>query len=164
MEPIHEETILFTAFLALAGWVFYLFFRRYQIRSQARLQRNEAVNKLLEKFSSAQEFVDFLETEKGRKFFEDPLPEQIHPMRRVFGTTQAAVILIFISFAFFAHANLLRNQNDLNWIGQRNDDIFHGMLCFCIGAALICFASISQSLARKWGLLDEDKKKTSITR
>jgi len=154
MEPIHEETILFTALLALVGWVLYLFFRRYQVRAQARLQRNEAVNKLLEKFSSAQEFVDFLETEKGRKFFDDPLPDRVHPMRRVFTSIQAAILSIFLSGAFFIHAHLLVQENDLNWIRHRNEDLFHGFLLLGVGLSLIVFALISQWLAAKWGILE----------
>ena len=61
------DLVLVPTVLLLVGWTLYLLFRRYQVTTQARLQRVESFNKLIEKFGTAKEFTDFIQTEEGKK-------------------------------------------------------------------------------------------------
>src|SRR5712671_6589661 len=105
MDVIHEETILAVAAIALAGWIVWLFFRRYQLATQARLQRTESFNRLIEKFGSAKEFAEFAQSEEGKKLLADPVTPNPNPLSKVLRYLQAGILFILIGVAYFINAS-----------------------------------------------------------
>lgn len=159
MNEMAQETIIFVALVALIGWVLWLLFRRHQINAQARLQRIDSFNRLLEKFGSAKEFVDFAHTDQGRKFLEDPLPKPANPMRGVLRFLQIGIILIALSYGFFMNSSRLKDYTDINYVRQAMDFKYWGTLLLALGAGLILVAGISSVIAKKWHLLKENSSK-----
>ena len=158
VNRIHEETYMFLGVLLLVGWVIYLVFRRYQVISEARTKRAEAFNKLVEKFSSAQEFSAFLETENGKKFIEDPIPAPGHPYGKVLRYIQAGILSLLIGFAYWINASRI-NSTDPNYIHQMMDSNYWGTLAVFLGIGLLVVAGITFVLTRHWHLGNGSSRK-----
>lgn len=157
---IHEETYMFIAMVLLAGWVLWLLFRRYQMNTQARLQRTEAFNKLIEKFGTSAEFVEFLKTEQGKKFLEDPLPQHANPKKIVLRFVQMGVVLIAVGAAFMIKWNQLQEfvatqptPVDINWINEMMDYLYFTMLSAALSVAMFVLAAITYFFS-KWMITD----------
>ncbi len=157
-EHIHEETFMFLGVLLLVGWVIYLVFRRYQVISEARMKRAETFNKLVEKFSSAQEFSDFLQTENGRKFIEDPLPSPSHPYGKVLRYLQAGILSLLIGFAYWINAGRI-DPHDPTYITQIRDSNYWGTLAVFLGIGLLVVGGVTYFLTRHWHLGNGSSKK-----
>lgn len=154
-SQVHEETYMFIALLMLAGWVLWLLFRRYQLSTQARLQRTEAFNKLIEKFGTSSEFVEFLNTEQGKKFLEDPLPQQANPKKTVLRFVQMGVILIAVTAGFMIKwhqiQEYIESQSgsvDINWINESMDFLYLTMLSASLSVAMFVLAVITYFFSR----------------
>ncbi|HEV8538131.1 MAG TPA: hypothetical protein VGR15_04315 [Bacteroidota bacterium] len=156
MDSIHEETIMFVALVALAGFVLWLLFRRYQVISQARLQRVETFNKLIEKFGTTQEFIEFVNSEQGKRFLEDPLPQQMHPRKTVLRFIQTGVILAAVCVAFLIKwmqlETFLTTQTppDINWINEAMDYEYWTWLSGAVSVGMIVLAIVTNFFTKKW--------------
>jgi hypothetical protein len=153
---IHEETYMFIAVVLLAGWVLWLLFRRYQMSTQARMQHTEAFNKLVEKFETSAEFVNFLNTEQGKKFLYEPAMQQAHPKKTVLRFVQMGVILLAVSVGFMIKWNQLHEYIesqtgtvDINWINESMDYLYWTMLSAALAVAMFVLAVITNFFA-KW--------------
>jgi len=145
-----EDAIMIVTIPALAGWVLWLVFRQYQLRTKARMQRTETFNRLIDKFGTAKEFVDFLQTDAGRRFMEDPLASPAHPMTSVRRFLQGGIILTVLGGALMLNALRLRDQTDINYINQALGLNYWGTIFIGGGIALMIVAAVSYRLAQRW--------------
>ncbi|HEU4365939.1 MAG TPA: hypothetical protein VFT13_10810 [Candidatus Krumholzibacteria bacterium] len=145
-----EDALLIVVIPPLAGWVLWLLFKRHQLQTQTRLRRNETLNRLIDKFGTSKEFVDFLQTEAGRKFLEDPLAESVHPAARVHRFVLGGVILIALGGAFFVNALRYRGMTDINFINEAIGLNNWGTIFTSCGVALLVIALLSYLMARRW--------------
>ncbi len=145
-----EDVVLIAVTPLLAGWVLWLLFKRHQLHTQARMQRNGTFNRLIDKFGTAQEFVDFLHTEAGRKFLEDPLTTPVNPMARVRRFVLGGVILIALGGAFFVNAFRYRGMTDINFVNEAIGLGNWGTIFTSCGVALLVIAGLSRLMARRW--------------
>jgi len=145
-----EEVVMMLVVAALAAWVLWLVFRRHQLQVQARLQRNETFNRLIDKFGTAKEFVDFLQTEAGRKFLEDPIAPPVHPLTSVHRFVQGGIVLLVLGGALLVNALRLRGETDINYIHQAMGLNYWGTIFLGGGAALLIVATVSYFLAKRW--------------
>lgn len=158
MGTIHEETILLVAVLALGGWVLFLLFRRQQIHLQARMKRTEVFDHLIEKFSTSQEFIEFLKTDQGKKLVEDPVGQPAHHSQTVLRFILVGVVFAAISYACLAYANNLSgyigglSNPDINDINKEMDYRYWGMLCMALSGGMFVMAAVTKSLAKRWKL------------
>ena len=155
MDLIHEETIMFVALVALAGWVLWLLFRRYQLSTQTRSQRTEAFNKLVEKFGSPKELAEFTQTAEGKKLLADPISSAPHPLTKVLRFLQAGILFIAIGGAYFINANRWKDITETqspNYYHQMMDSNYWGTLAMLLGVGLIIAAGISYIFVRHWHL------------
>jgi NADH:ubiquinone oxidoreductase subunit 5 (subunit L)/multisubunit Na+/H+ antiporter MnhA subunit len=156
MDQIHEETIMFIGVLALAGWVLWLLFRRYQMNTQIRLQRTEAFNKLIEKFSSATELAEFLGTDQGKKFLEDPMPQQTHPKKIVLRFVQMGIVLVAVAAGFMIKWHQIQefiesqSNPDMNWINESMDYLYWTMFSAALSVAMFVLAIVTHFFTRSW--------------
>ena len=91
---ILEELVLMVAVTTLTAWILWLVFRRFQVLTHARAQRTETFNRLIDKFGTAREFVDFLQSDAGRKVLEDPIAPPTDPRTSVRRFVQGGIILL----------------------------------------------------------------------
>jgi hypothetical protein len=145
-----EDAIMIVTIPALAGWVLWLVFRQYQLRTKARMQRTETFNRLIDKFGTAKEFVDFLQSDAGRRFMEDPLAAPAHPLTSVRRFLQGGIILTVLGGALMLNALRLRGQTDINYINQALGLNYWGTIFMGAGIAFVIVAAVSYRLAQRW--------------
>ena len=162
MDQIHEETYLAVAVIVLAGWVFWLFFRRYQLSTQARLERTLSFNKLIEKFGNVKEFAEFAQTEEGKKLLTDPATPFPNPLTKVLRFLQVGILFVVIGCAYFINAgrwkDITETQNP-NYYHQMMDSNYWGTLSLFIGIGLIVVAGVTYIFVRRWHLANGSLKK-----
>jgi NADH:ubiquinone oxidoreductase subunit 5 (subunit L)/multisubunit Na+/H+ antiporter MnhA subunit len=155
-EYVHEETYMFIALLILAGWILWLLFRRYQMNAQARLQRTEAFNRLIEKFATASEFVQFLNSEPGKKFFEPSAQQQTHPAKITLRFVQAGVILAALSIAIGFQWHMMWDyvqshpNPDMNWVNKEMDLHYWMAFTIALAAGMFVVAWVTHLFSKKW--------------
>ena len=147
---IIEEVVMMVTVPALAGWVLWLVFRRYQLHVQARVQRTETFNRLIDKFGTAKEFVEFLQTDAGRKLLEDPITPRVSPMSSVRRFVQGGIILLGLGSALLLNATRLRGETDINYIREAMGMNYWGTIFLGGGVALMVVALVSYFLAKRW--------------
>jgi hypothetical protein len=145
-----EEAIMIVAVPVFAAWALWLVFRRYQLQVQARMQRTETFNRMIDKFGTSSEFVDFLQTETGRKFLEDPATSPAHPMAGVRRSIQGGTILFVLGGALFVNALRLRGETDINYVRQAMGLNYWGTIFIGCGVGLLVAAALSHALAKRW--------------
>jgi CDP-diglyceride synthetase len=165
MDVIHEETIMFVALVGLFCWILFLLFRRHQLATQAKFQRIEAYNKLLEKFSTAKEFTDFLESEQGKNMLEDPFTDRTNPKKTALRFVQAGGILAALGFGLFTYLSQIETiihsqaNPDINWINKELDYTYWTWTTLALSAGCFVVALLTYTLAKKWNLFPNDTSK-----
>ena len=138
LVPILISLGLFT----MIGWIVWVNARRRQAKIQAQTELN---NRLLEKFGSAAEFVDFLQTEEGRHFLGSLSMEGLSPAERILRSVRTGVILSVAGLG-----GLLLSR--LSGLDQRAFIII-GITALALGIGFLVSAAVSYRLSKSWGLL-----------
>lgn len=149
--PVSDMVVMVCVF-ALVGWVLYLFFRRYQTSMQVRLQTIESFNRLIEKFGTSKEFVDFVQTDEGKKLINAPAFPPANPLSKVLRFLQAGVLFVIIGVGYWVNGLRLRTQTDPNYVHQMLDSQYWGTLALFVGVGLFVAAAISYIFVRRWNL------------
>jgi hypothetical protein len=138
MDPMTQgqlkEWFVMLAAWGLFGWIAYL--GASMIR---RKQKNDMQKALLEKFSSAHDFAEFMQSPAGQKYVLNFTDEVTGPLNSVMNAVRIGVVLLFAGAALVAS-------------GQRHNiwllDTL-GMLSTCVGAGFLVSAAISYLLYRR---------------
>jgi hypothetical protein len=147
---IVEELVLMVAVTALAAWILWLVFKRFQVQTHARAQRTETFNRLIDKFGTSKEFVDFLQSDAGRKVLEDPISPPTDPRASVRRFVACGIILLAVGKALLLNALRLRGQTDLNFVREAMGMNYWGTIFVGGGAALILVGILSYFMAKRW--------------
>jgi len=165
MDGFMSDTIMFVVVTLLCGWVLYLLFRRYQLTTQAKFQRIEAYNKLLDKFASAKEFADFLETEQGKKMLEDPMPNGTNAKRTALRFIQVGGLLAALGAGLFMNLARLRNfiqsqtNPDINFIHKEEDFFYWTWIVLAMAGGCLLVGFLTYTLGKKWNLSSDNSSK-----
>ncbi|PYV40981.1 MAG: hypothetical protein DMG06_18595 [Acidobacteria bacterium] len=126
------------------GWVVWTFVdgRRRWLTVRAR---TEFYNRMMDKFSSAREFIDFSQTEGGLRFLETFSTERVGPMDRILGSVQKGAILSIVGLGFLF----------LGWRYRFDEDVLTiiGTVLLALGVGFLVSAGISYRLSKEWGLI-----------
>lgn len=127
------------------GWLFnqYLSHRRWNRAAQIH---SELQNKLLEKFSSTDQILQYLESDAGSRFIESATTVQADPYKRVLSSVQFGSILTLAGLSFLFLAGRIT--------GAEQDFMVLGTLCVALGLGFLVSAVISYFLSRSWGLIN----------
>ena len=147
---IAEEMVLMIAVTALTAWILWLVFKRFQVQTHARAQRTETFNRLIDKFGTSKEFVDFLQSDAGRKVLEDPISPPADPKASMRRFVACGIILLALGKALLLNALRLRGQTDLNFVREAMGMNYWGTIFVGGGAALMIVAIVSYVLAKRW--------------
>ena len=149
-----EFLLVVIAFIGVGILCWYLL-QKQNARAKARLMRVESINRLIEKFSTAKEVIEFLETEQGKKLMEDPLPPTGNPRIRVLRFVRFGVVFLFLGGGFFLNAYRLRGETEINYVRQAMDMQFWGIFSLALGVGLLVVAFLTNMLVKSWGLDNE---------
>lgn len=138
MDPMMQgqlkEWFLMLVACGLVGWVAYL--AASMVR---RKQKNDMQKALLEKFSSAHDFAEFMQSPAGQKYVLNFTDEVTGPLNSIMNAVRIGIVLLFAGAALVAS-------------GQRHSMWFvdtMGMLSTCVGAGFLVSAAISYLLYRR---------------
>ena len=142
--------LIFVPALFVAGWIVWIDSKRRQAKNK---QQTEVRTQILEKFGSSDEFINFLKTEEGQRYFETASRVGARPADKILRSIHIGVI-----FALVGVSSLI-----IGWLfaGDGKPPLFIGALALAIGLGFLISASISYRLLKAWGLLKEAAPITS---
>ena len=118
---------------------------RYQAEVQARL---------IDKFGTGPEFVQFLDSPQGRKFLgEIESAPKVRTQDRMLSGIRNATVLSFLGAAFVL----------LSLFTYERGMIFPGLLLLALGLGYLASVILTKRLSREWGMFEEHPPTTSIT-
>lgn len=146
MVPIFAILTIFPGTVVIF-WVVFSTIRRLKV---ARVQA-EVHSKLIEKFTSNQEFLAFLETDSGKKLVTSIGIEQPNrnPYNRILASVQAGVVLLMLGVAFLILGSVYTNAQE--------GFVIVGGLGVALGAGFLISAGLSYRLSKAFGLLDGER-------
>src|SRR5581483_16641 len=133
MNHISNSYAAWIAFAVLVPIVLYLLFTGYQTR-----QRMSVRQAVIDKFSSAEDFAEFLRSPTGREFFAD-LSGSDNAARTVLGGIQKGIILVLLGGGVWWTGTTLVKEAEVAGIG---------VLLVCVGVGLLVSAGISYRLSK----------------
>jgi len=132
---------LIIAELAFSGWLIWviLHYRHRRERTHA-----EERDRILARFTTAQELSDFLSSQGGERFFNQTRAPR-HAARKLASAITSGVILLFLGIAFLI----------MGWTGNpAGDRIFvPATILTMVGLGVLVSAAISARLLKRSGLL-----------
>jgi hypothetical protein len=128
--------------LAFSAFILWLIFNYKLKRDRSRAEDQE---RLLARFGTSQEMVEFLSSPAGERFFRAFAPRSNPPVKELGKTLQGGLITLFLGLAFLV----------LAWAGAVGGDAFYvpGTIMTMIGLGILVSAGISASLLKRSGLL-----------
>ena len=150
LSPIVIGVVL----ILTSAWVIGTVVRAFKDKAIWRT-RADLYTRLLDKFGSSTEFVDYLQSETGRQFFEE-LPVQVSsPMGKILSTIQRGIILVLLGAGLLALGNIFGSS--------LGGDLFivlsvSGTISLMVGAGFLISTGISYYLSKSWGLLKVEEK------
>ncbi|HXM39664.1 MAG TPA: hypothetical protein VN924_00335 [Bryobacteraceae bacterium] len=136
--------LVFLASLATAGWVVYLAAevskRQRRLKAQAELH-----GRLLDKFSSAHEVVEFLQTPGGAQFVDSFSGDREEPSNGILRSTHRGIVLVIVAAGCLFLSWYYRDSGE-------NPLLVIGVVLLCLGVGFLLSAAVSHRLSRALGL------------
>jgi hypothetical protein len=151
MNP--DEIMMFAVVAGLAAAGTWFWYRHRQAIASERMKELEIRHEMIKKFSSAQEFIDFVRSEDGRKIFFDE--GQGHSRLKIIRSITASVILALAGAAMFFTGYSWSDYTDINEINKMRDYYYWGSLSFAAAAGLLVNAWLMNKLGKKWNVFKD---------
>jgi len=145
------------------AWIISLIIAAFRHRASLRAQ-SDFHNRLVDKFSSAEEFTNYLKSEAGRDFFEKLSSEPVTPISKILGSIQKGTILTLLGIGLFILGKVFAEPQLGRYFAEPqggNILIIFGTISFMIGIGFLISSAISYRLAKSWGIISVDKNQIS---
>lgn len=120
--------------------------RRERARYQAEVQ-----TRMIDRFSSAPEFVTFLSSKEGREFMQTfETQPRLAARDRILKGIRTATVLSFLGFAFVV----------ISFMEDRTL-IIPGLVLLGLGLGYVASTVLMMRLSKEWGLLDDPNRGTT---
>jgi hypothetical protein len=140
MENLLREEVLVP--IALFAMIVLLVAFSYKFKRARIQEQGELRKRLLDKFSSGTELIEFLATPQGQNFLKDQEPStQRSPKMRIIASIGAGIVLVLLGGAFFG------------LMYQKHGFVFPGTILTALGVAILVAAAISYRLYKKWNMI-----------
>jgi hypothetical protein len=131
-------TILFWA------WVVWIILEWRKMGHKSKLQ-----NKIVEKFSTVQEFNDFLQSQEGNKFLNFLKFNGLSPKGKILSSMSKGVILAALGISLVIIGQIFTEE--MRYF------LAFGIVFIALGVGFLIATFISYTLSKKWGIMDEDR-------
>ena len=138
MDPMIQGQIK-EWFVMLAAWGLFAWSAYLLASMVRRKQKNDMQKALLEKFSSAHDFAEFMQSPAGQKYMLNFTDAVTSPMSSIMNAVKIGIIFLFAGPALLA-----AGQRHNIWLLDTT-----GMLATCIGVGFLISAAVSYLLYRK---------------
>ena len=156
MEVLAPMIVTIVMMLAIA-WITKLVSTNRRLDRLAKMH-HELQNKILDKFGTAAELIDYLQTQPGRRLLDAPVIERGSPYSRILGSVQAGIILVLGGAAFLVVTGLAEVGNAAEEAGF----IFVGVLTLALGIGFLISAYAAHVLSKSYGLIDGQRSEVEI--
>lgn len=133
--------------MIVIAWVIVGYFKYRRNKQIAELQA-QMQNRLMEKFGSSQEMMQYLESEAGQRFLESATLERGNPFSRILSSIQAGTILTLAGLAVLAFRSQVTDPEEA--LGF----VFLGLIALALGLGFLLSSAASFVLSKKWGLIN----------
>ncbi len=135
--------IVLPAMFVFWAWVVWVILEWRKMRQKSQLQKM-----IVDKFSTAQELNDFLQSKEGNKFLNFLRLNGRAPREKILSSLSKGVILSFLGIAIIVIGGL--------FVGEMMYFIAFGIVIIALGAGFLVSTKISYKLSKKWGIIDEE--------
>jgi hypothetical protein len=137
-QSLLESTVFATTVIGLLVWGIYLVNAAFKRRQQMQMQQ-----KLLDKFSSAHDFAEFMQSPAGQKYVMSFTDTVTSPRTAILNTIRTGFVLFGVGVGFLAEA--------YSGVSRRI-----GWVAFSAGVGFLISAGVSYFLARKAGWKEQE--------
>jgi len=130
------------------GTVGFIVWTSVNAKSRRAALQAQVQTRLIDKFSNAPEFVEFLDSDTGKQFLTgiDKMP-QLMARDRIVAGVRSGVIMLLLGLAFVGI-----------WIADRNIGFMYpGFILIGLGVGFFVSTLISLKLSQRFGLIGDDK-------
>ena len=140
-----DEIVLMTVLpitIVFWAWVVWVILEWRKMRNKSKLQ-----SKIVDKFSTAQELSDFLQSQEGSRFLNFLRFNGRAPREKILSSLSKGIILSFLGIAIIVIGSLFAEE--MRYF------IAFGIVLIAIGVGFLVSTKISYNLSKKWGIIDE---------
>lgn len=148
--------IVLTTMLLVAGWMVRTVSTNRRLRETASMQ-TQMQTRLLEKFGTSQEMLQYLESDAGKKFVESASLERSNPHGRILSAVQSGVLLVLGGVAMLAAGSGLGHD-------AAQGTWFLGLMGLMLGVGFLISSFIAYRLSKSWGLFGDAPSRMEDTR
>jgi hypothetical protein len=141
-----QEVLTVAIVFGMVGWVVWVIANAIRRGHTARAVA-ELHTRLLDKCTSNQELLSYLESQPGRRFLESTTTSGSNPPGRILNAITAGMIASLSGAAML----IARTEEHFDWDGRQFLIVF-GSVLLAIGVGFLVSAVISYVLCRSWGL------------
>ena len=135
------------ALIVLVGFIVWLVLTNRRQRETVRAQ-TEMQTRLLEKFGSSQEMLQFLQSDAGKKFLQSATIEQTKPYGRIIGGTTVGIVSATVGIAFLFVSEIPSDADAVLGLS------LVGGLLLALGIGFLLSSTAAYLLSKKWGLFN----------
>lgn len=140
----------------LIGWIVWVIART---RRERTVRMVELQSRMLEKFTSSDEFAAFIRTNEGQRylsgFFAEP---RKNPKQRIITTIRTGVVLLVFGAGLIALGFLVGFENPME-----EPPFVIGFLAVFLGTGFLASAAVSYTMSKSWGLFPDEQRPVSTT-
>ncbi|NIM90169.1 MAG: hypothetical protein GTO17_04395 [Candidatus Aminicenantes bacterium] len=145
MNGAGENIVLMTVLpitIVFWAWVVWVILEWRKMRNKSKLQ-----SKIVDKFSTAQELSDFLQSKEGSRFLNFLRFNGRAPRDKILSSLSKGIILSFLGIAVIVVGSLF--SEEMRYF------IAFGIVLIAIGVGFLLSTFISYKLSKKWGIINE---------
>ncbi|HUD99510.1 MAG TPA: hypothetical protein VMR62_08045 [Bryobacteraceae bacterium] len=143
MQPNVAILLVMVASFATLAWVMYLISETSKRQRRTKAQ-SELQGRLLDKFSSAHEVAEFLQTQGGAQFVNSFSGEREEPAAGILRSTHRGIVLVIVGLG------CLGLTRAYGW--EDNPLLVIGVILLCLGLGFLISAVASHRLSKVLGL------------
>ena len=148
MEITIAIMAIFCTFIVFGSLAVVLMTRARSRETRARIQA-EVQTKLIDRFGSAPELADFLQSPAGRNFMGQlESAPRLHAREKILVGIRRAIIVTAVGVAFCGLGGVFHEEGLL----------IPGFFLLALGGGYLISALVSMRLSRAWGLFEENQK------
>ena len=143
-----QEAVMMVGVLALIGWILWLLYKRYQIRTQEGARRLEMFGKLVDKFGDSKDFVNFVQSDEGRSLLKDSGVNGVNAKQVALRMFIVGALLFAVGYGFMSGTSAYDNSTDPNFIGKVAELRYWGKMAFGLGIGFVGAGFLTRLLGR----------------
>jgi hypothetical protein len=142
-EDTFMMLVVFPLMCVFMGWLLWIILEWLRMRHKSQLQ-----DKILAKFTTVQEFNDFIQSEEGNRFLKVFSHNGSAPSQKILSSLSRGVTISFIGVSLI----LIRQ----GFPEEMKYFLVLGAILIALGLGFLASTLISYTLSKKWGILEKD--------